>query len=89
KAFWLYHFAGIDSLQYNKRAALERISQAIELIGKVKKLEVRSFIIKNFFETKYLEIAQTLTDYYDKTIYRKLMDIDPDHTSTYQEYGQK
>jgi len=89
KAFWIYHFAGIDSLQYNKRNALERISQSIDLIGKVKKTEVRSFIIKIFFDTKYLEIAQTLTDYYDKTIYRKLMDIDPDHSATYQEYAQK
>jgi len=34
KAFWIYHFAGIDSVQYGKRTALERISQAIEMIGK-------------------------------------------------------
>jgi len=89
KAFWIYHFAGLDSIQYNKRTALERISQALETMGKVKKLEVRSFIINAFFDTKYLEIAATLTDYYDKSIYRKLMDIDPDHSSTYQEYSKK
>jgi len=89
KAFWMYHFGGIDSIQYNKRTALERISQSLEIIGKVKKLEVRSFIIKAFFETKHMEIAQTLTDYYDKSIYRKLMEIDPDHASTYEEYSKK
>jgi hypothetical protein len=89
KAFWIYHFAGIDSLQYNKRPALEKIAQAIEMIGKVKKNEVRSFVIKAFFEAKYLEIATTLVDYYDKTIYRKLMEIDPDHSSTYEEYARK
>lgn len=89
KAFWIYHFAGIDSLQYNKRTALERMAEAVEMIGKVKKNEVRSFTIKAFFEAKYLEIAQTFTDYYDKTIYRKLMEIDPDHSSTYEEYAKK
>lgn len=89
KAFWIYHFAGIDSIKYNKRTALERVSQSLEMIGKVKKSEIKSFIIKTFFDTKYMEIAQVLTDYYDKTIYRKLMDIDPDHSSTYEEYSKK
>ena len=89
KAFWIYHFAGIDSLQYNKRTALERMAEAVEMIGKVKKNEVRSFTIKAFFEAKYLEIAGTFVDYYDKTIYRKLMEIDPDHSSTYEEYAKK
>jgi hypothetical protein len=89
KAIWIYHFAGIDSLQFNKKQALERVAQAIEMIGKVKKNEVRSFVIKAFFEAKYLEISTTLVDYYDKTIFRKLMDIDPDHASTYEEYGRK
>ncbi len=89
KGFWLYHFAGIDSIQFNKRQALERIAQAIELIGRTRKTEVKSFTIKAFFDAKYLEIAQVLTDYYDKTIYRKLSDIDPDHLTTYEEYSKK
>ena len=89
KAFWIYHFAGIDSIQYNKRQALDRISQAIILIGKVKKNEIKSFSIKAFFDAKYMEIASALVDYYDKTIYRKLMDIDPDHAATYEEYARK
>jgi hypothetical protein len=89
KGIWLYHFAGIDSIQYNKQKALERIAQAIELIGKTKKTEIRSFTTKAFFDAKYLEIAQTLVDYYDKTIYRRLGEIDPDHIGTYDEYSQK
>jgi len=89
KGVWLYHFAGIDSIQYNKRQALERVAQAIDLIGKTKKAEVRAFTIKQFFETKYLEIATVLVDYYDKTIYRRLAEMDPDHTSTYDEYSKK
>jgi hypothetical protein len=89
KAFWTYHFAGMDSIQYNKKTALERIAESLQTIGKLKKTEIRSFTIKAFFEAKYIEIAQVLTDYYDKTIYRKLMDYDPDHASTYEEYAKK
>ncbi len=89
KAVWIYHFAGMDSLQDNKKQALEKIAEALQMIGKVKKTEVRSFLIKQFFDTKYLEIAATLVDYYDKSIYRKLMDFDPDHASTYEEYAKK
>lgn len=89
KGFWIYHFAGIDSLQYNKRQALERIAEAISLIAKTKKSEFRSFNIKLFFDTKYMEIAQLMVDYYDKTIYRKLSELDPDHIATYDEYSKK
>jgi hypothetical protein len=89
KGVWMYHFAGMDSLQYNKRQALERMSSAIDLIAKTKKTEVKSFSIKAFFDAKYLEIAQAMTDYYDKTIYRRLGDVDPDHLSTYEDYSKK
>ncbi len=89
KAVWMYHFAGMDSLQYNKKQSLERIAEALQIIGKIKKTEVRSFIIKLFFDSKYLEIATTLVDYYDKSIYRKLMEYDTDHSSTYEDYAKK
>jgi hypothetical protein len=89
KAVWVYHFAGMDSLQYGKKQALERIGEALMIIGKIKKTEIRSFIIKQFFDTKYLEIATTLVDYYDKSIYRKLMEFDPDHSTVYEEYAKK
>jgi len=89
KAVWIYHFAGIDSIYWNKRGALERMVQALEIIGQMRKTEVRSFTIKEFFEAKYLEIAQSMVDYYDKTVFRRLGEIDPDHVSTYDEYSRK
>ncbi|MGH2575701.1 MAG: DUF4835 family protein, partial [Ignavibacteria bacterium] len=64
KGVWIYHFAGIDSLQWGKRQALERIAEAIKLFAKSKKTEIKSFTIKAFFGAKYQEIAQTLVDYY-------------------------
>ena len=89
KAVWIYHFSGIDSLQYGKKTALEKIAESLEMIGKIKKTEVRSLIIKQFFEAKYMEIAATLVDYYDKSIYRKLSEYDPDHSAIYDEYSKK
>jgi len=89
KAIWMYHFSGIDSIQFDKRQSLTKIAEAIELIGSVKKSEVRSFMIKAFFDTKHLEIAQTLVDYFDKTIYRRLSEIDPDHATVYEDYSKK
>jgi len=89
KGVWMYHFAGMDSLQFNKRQALERMAQAVELIGKTRKTEIKSFSIKAFFDAKYLEIAQAMTDYYDKTVFRILGEIDPDHITTYQDYSKK
>jgi hypothetical protein len=89
KGVWMYHFAGIDSIQWGKRQALERIAESIRLIAKASKTEVRSFSVKAFFSAKYQEVAQVLVDYYDKTIYRLLAEIDPDHFATYDEYSRK
>jgi hypothetical protein len=89
QGFWEYHFAGLDSIQFNKRQALEKVADALDLIAKTKKTEVKSFTIKAFFDAKYQEIAQALVDYYDKTIYRRLSEMDPDHMSTYVEYSRK
>jgi hypothetical protein len=89
KGVWIYHFAGIDSLQYSKRQALERMVAAIELIALTRKTEIRSFTIKAFFDSKYQEIAQAMVDYYDKSFYHRLGEIDPDHVSTYDEYSKK
>lgn len=89
KSFWAYHFSGVDSIYWNKRQALEKMAQALETIGNLRKSEIRSYTIKEFFDTKYLEIAQSMVDYYDKTIFRRLGEIDPDHVSTYDEYSRK
>ena len=89
KAVWIYHFAGIDSIYWNKRQALERMAAALEMIGQLRKTEVRSFTMQEFFGAKYLEIAQSMVDYYDKTIFRRLGEIDPDHIATYDEYSRK
>jgi hypothetical protein len=89
KGLWMYHFAGVDSIQYNRRQALDRVKDALELIALTKKTEVRSFTIKAFFDSKYLEIAQIMLDYYDRSYYRRLGEIDPEHISTYDEYSKK
>ena len=43
-----------------------------------------SQVIKIFFDTKYLEIAETFRDYSDPGVFTTLMEIDPGHRQTYE-----
>ncbi len=89
-ASWKYHFTGLDSLSFAPEKANQNILQAIEVIGRVKKLsDPRNQVIKLFFDTKYLEIADLFVNNPDKTVYNTLATIDPSHLKTYEEYSQK
>jgi hypothetical protein len=86
-AIWKYHFAGLDSLAFNKPRALQNIVDAVESMGAVAKTaEAQNSIIKTFFETKYMEIANLLQEYPDRSIYARLSKIDPFHQTTYEQY---
>jgi len=90
KASWKYHFAGLDSLAFNRPRAQQRMLEALEEIGASRKsLDPQNIAIKAFFDTKYLEIAQIFLDYPDKNVYGRLMRIDPNHQKTYEEYAAK
>jgi hypothetical protein len=90
EAFAKYHFKGLDLLYKNPLKAKDNISAALETISKLQeKLNTRALIIKLFFETKYLELAQTFLDYPKAEIYDFLSTIDPSHQKTYREYKQK
>jgi len=39
-----------------------------------------------FFDAKYQELGDIFADYPDRTIYRKLSLIDPNHEKTYDDY---
>jgi histone deacetylase complex regulatory component SIN3 len=89
-ASWKYHFAGLDSIAFAPEKAYQNILQSIETIGKVRRLaDPRNQIIKVFFDTKYMEIADLFVNNPDKTIYAKIGNIDPAHLKTYEEYAQK
>jgi hypothetical protein len=89
-ASWRYHFAGLDSLAFAPEKAYQNILTSIENIGRVKKLsDPRNQVIKLFFDTKYMELAELFVNNPDKTVYSKFATIDPAHLKTYEEYSQK
>ena len=91
-ASYLYHFAGLDSLTFNPTRGLANMLGAIEKIGKAKKeVDPRNILIKTFFDTKSLEIADTFFRYRypDPAVYIKFGAIDPSHQNTYEEYRKK
>jgi hypothetical protein len=90
QASYLYHFTGLDSLSENTQRAQINALNALEMIGAArKKMDPRNLVVKTFFETKYLEIADLFTTYPDPAVYITLSRIDPTHQGTYEEYRQR
>lgn len=89
-ASYIYHFEGLDSLSINPERAWRNILKALDLIAKTKTVvDPRSVVIRSFFETKYMEIADTFLNYPDPAVYLKFDAIDPSHQKTYDEYRAK
>ena len=87
---YTYHFIGLDSMAINPSHAQESIIRAINMVAKAKNnIGPRSWTAKLFFDSKYMEIAEVLATYPDKSIYKKIEQIDPNHTRTYDEYFKK
>jgi hypothetical protein len=89
-ASYVYHFGGLDSLGVDKAKAFSNIARALDMIGATRKhIDSRNLVFKTFFDTKYLELAEVLQDYPDRSIYQQLSRVDPSHQSTYEEYRKK
>jgi len=91
-ASYHYHFDGLDSLTINPPRGLANMLTAVERIGKAKKeIDPRNIVIKTFFDTKSMEIADKFFryNYPDPSVYIKFSIIDPSHQTTYEEYRQK
>ncbi|MBE2255447.1 MAG: DUF4835 family protein [Ignavibacteria bacterium] len=85
KGFFEYHWMGLDSLGINKNNAYQYIVKSLEKMSNIRKKEIRAYNIDIFFDTKYLEIADTFLDYGDKSVYDKFITFDPTHRTTYEE----
>lgn len=87
QASYVYHFTGLDSLAIDRNRAQQNIVRALDIIAKVRgAVEPRNLVVRTFFDAKYQEIADLLSTYPDRTIYRKLSLIDPNHQKTYDDY---
>lgn len=89
-ASYLYHFDGLDSLSIDPDRAKKNILLALDQILKVRNdYGTRSLLMKAFFDAKYQELAQLFATDTDRTIYRRLALVDPNHQATYDEYSKK
>ncbi len=83
-AIFEYHWDGLDSLPYTKNA-YNHILNSLETISKIKKNEPKTYAIDMFYETKNQEIADMFLTYGNKTIYDRLIILDPAHQRIYEE----
>lgn len=89
-ASYRYHYAGVDSLALDPARAYTNILRAVETIGTARRqVDPRNILIRSFFDTKYLEIAETFATYHDPSVYLTFSAADPSHQVTYEEYRMK
>ncbi|MDA0987438.1 MAG: DUF4835 family protein [Bacteroidetes bacterium] len=90
KSFYSYHRRGLDWFATKKLDGQKNIISIFEQ-AKIIKTEVnpRSQILKTFFDTKYLEVVESLKDYEDKTIIPLLGSVDPAHQLYYEQIAKK
>lgn len=89
-AFYQYHFNGLDMLSSERKQAFQTIVDILDQLDAFRKTEGSNvLLIRVFFDTKYLELAEKFTDYWDPEIYTKLNAIDPSHQRYYDDYKAK
>jgi hypothetical protein len=86
KAYYIYHFHGLDMLESNQNRALENMLYAIDLIGQAQKSENTALpLARIFFGAKYQEIADRFAQYPDRSVIGKFSDYDPAHQRDYEQ----
>ncbi len=79
-----YHYNGLDEFYSNKEKAQKNIAKLVMHLNEdLDKINRRSVLLRVFFNAKHAEIANYLSDYPDKNIFKILKKIDPPHISTY------
>lgn len=87
KAFYDYHYNGLDLASENPELPQKKLINLIKIIEELRsKVFSRSLVLKVFFDTKYLEFCDVLKSFKDKSIFERLKKIDPAHISTYDEF---
>jgi hypothetical protein len=91
KAMFEYHFNGLDllSTDQNNQAMRTILASVSSILDLQNQLNTRSVLLRSFFDTKYLELAQVFTKYPDKAIYSRLVQADASHQKSYDEYRVK
>jgi hypothetical protein len=90
EAFNAYHFDGLDLLTTDTKKGLDNMLKAIESIADMRqKQNPRSISVRTFFDSKYLEIAESFLQWPDRSVYDRLIVADPGHQGTYDTYRRR
>jgi len=85
-AIFRYHYLGLDLMYHDVEKATNNILNALKKIGQVtSETNQPSQVVKIFFDTKYLEIAETFRNSDDLAVFDVLIGIDPSHRQTYED----
>jgi hypothetical protein len=89
QAYYEYHYRGLDLLYKDDVKARKHLLTALEKIAKLKKkINQNSLVIRTFFDTKYMEIAEVFSHDPDVTVMSSVAGFDPTHAQTYEHYGK-
>lgn len=81
-----YHFRGLDLLATKPERAYENMLVLLNTIKTLKQsTNPRALLFKNFFDTKYGELAETFKGYHDRSVFQLLTQIDQAHQNAYEE----
>lgn len=84
-----YHYA-LDLSVQNKLTGKQKLVEVIKKLEKIKgQMDIRSVYLRTFFDAKHGEIIDYLKDYEDKSIFKILKSLDPQHSGKYDEILQK
>jgi hypothetical protein len=86
EGWYAYHFRGLDLLATKPEKGYENM---LVLLNNIKKLKQnsnpRALLFKNFFDTKYGELAESFKGYSDAGVYQLLVQLDQSHQSAYED----
>jgi Domain of unknown function (DUF4835) len=84
QGMYTYYFKGLDLLATKPDDARKNIIGFVQQTGDLKRdVNPRSLIIKAFFDTNYLELADIFKNYQDNSVIQLLCNVDPAHAIVY------
>ena len=85
-----YHYNGIDIFSRDRDEAYKSFVKLVDNLAKLQKMtNRRSPFINAFFDAKSGELISYLEDYSDRSVFTKLIKIDPAHTTKYIEAEER
>lgn len=86
EAYFDYHYNGVDIFQFKQDIALQNMTKIVTTLDNLRtKIDLRSVLLKVFFDAKHGEFGQYLKALPNRDIFKTLKKIDPAHSAKYDE----